>query len=98
MTTRPDLRHVSLFLKLLLIFSLAGGLLRATLQRRPVAKPLLAAAPPASAGRQPTPTPLQAARAKPLLPNVVLMTGFVLCVPWAVVLLYLAGTLVAAVI
>ena len=96
MKIRPDLRHLSLSLKLLLVISLAHGLLRATRPRRPVADPALAAAPPASTRREAT--PLRPARTKPLLPNVVLIAGFVLCIPWALSLLYLAAALVGAVI
>ena len=96
MKTRPELGHLSSLLKLLLVVSLTHGLLRATRPGRPVAEPALAAAPPASTGREAT--PLQPARTNPLLPNVVLITGFVLCVPWAAFLLYLAVAIVGTAI
>ena len=51
---RPDLRHVSIGLKLLLGFSLTQGF-RASHLRRRLAKPALTAAPPASTYRQPKP-------------------------------------------
>ena len=96
MKTRPDLRHLSSLLRLLLVVSATHGLLRANRPPRPVAEPAPAAAPPATTGREST--PLQPARTKPPLPNVVLVAGFVLSVPWALFLTYMAAALVAAVV